>query len=215
MVRVAGRAVRVLVITATALMALGVTNVLVHTYLHVCPLHVAHFAQAALVPVVYGLPVGGETFEKAARGEIVLGGCVVGPVAGVCPYCRWPAAFTHGSPSEVTLDDQALAGLLTSERGAVREFIGAIYQKARGDEWVTAVCVTAEDVWVGTVNSGLHRLDRKTGATAAFRGGDIGDCIHRIRRDGNRVVVEHEGGGANKLTKETVTADRGRTWHSH
>jgi hypothetical protein len=91
--------VRLVVMTTTALVVLAVLNVLLHTYLHVCPLHMAHFERRAIVPVVYGLPIGGEMFAKAARGEIVLGGCVVGPLAGVCPYCRWPAAFTHESPA--------------------------------------------------------------------------------------------------------------------
>jgi hypothetical protein len=88
--------VRLVVMTTTALVVFGVLNVLVHTYLHVCPLHVARFERRAIVPVVYGLPLGGEMFERAARGEIVLGGCVAGPLAGVCPYCHWPAAFRRG-----------------------------------------------------------------------------------------------------------------------
>ena len=93
------RAVRLVVITTTALVVLGVLNVLVHTYLHVCPLHFARFEHSAIVRVVYGLPLGGELFEKAARGEIVLGGCVRGELAGVCPYCHWPAKFRGDSPS--------------------------------------------------------------------------------------------------------------------
>jgi hypothetical protein len=95
--RLAGRSVRLLFIATTVVLVLSVLNVLVHTYLHVCPLHFAHFETRAIVPVVYGLPIGGEMFEKAARGDIVLGGCVLGPVAGVCPYCRWPAAFRNDS----------------------------------------------------------------------------------------------------------------------
>lgn len=210
--RIAGRSARLLFIATPVLLVLGVLNVLMHTYLHVCPLHAARFERSAIVPVVYGLPTA-ETFEKAARGEIVLGGCIVGSTAGVCLYCRWPAAFTHGSPAEVTLDDHTLAGLSPTERCAVREFVRAIFRRANGDEWVTAVSVTQDDVWVGTVNSGLHRLERKTGATASFRERDIGDCIHGIRRDGARVVVEHEGASANPFSREAFTTDRGRTWH--
>ena len=88
--------VRLLAMTTTAVGVLGVLNVLAHTHLHVCPLHIARFERRAIVPIVYGRPMGGEAFEKAARGEIVLGGCIVGPTAGVCPYCHWPAVFRHG-----------------------------------------------------------------------------------------------------------------------
>lgn len=93
--------VRLAVITTAAVPVLIVLNVLAHTWLHVCPLHLARFERSAIVPVVYGLPIGGEPFERAARGEIVLGGCVVGPVAGVCPYCHWPAAFTHNPGADL------------------------------------------------------------------------------------------------------------------
>ena len=91
---------RTLVITTTALVVLGVLNVVVHTYLHVCPLHLARFDERAIVPVVYGLPMGGELFERAARGEIVLGGCVRRELDGVCPYCRWPAKFRGDEPED-------------------------------------------------------------------------------------------------------------------
>ena len=204
---------RFVLVTTAVLVVLGVLNVLVHTYLRACPLHAARFERGAIVLVVYGLPMGGETFAKAARGEIVLGGCIVGATAGVCPYCHWPAAFTHALPAEVTLDDHTLAGLSPTERDAVRGLIGAIYRQAQGDEWLTAVSVTPEDVWVGTVNAGLHRVERKTGATASFREREVGDCIFGIRREGARVVVEHEGAGANRFSRKAVTTDRGRTWH--
>jgi hypothetical protein len=84
---------RLLAWAAAVWLVLAPLNVVAHTYLHVCPLHLAHFERRAIVRVVYGRPLGGELFEKAARGKIVLGGCVKGPVTGVCPYCRWPASF--------------------------------------------------------------------------------------------------------------------------
>jgi hypothetical protein len=43
--------------------------------------------------MVYGLPMP-ETWERAERGEIVLGGCLVGPIGGVCPHCHWPCQWT-------------------------------------------------------------------------------------------------------------------------
>ena len=46
---------------------------------------------ASTVPIVYGLPAG-ELFEAAERGEVVIGGCVVGRPGGdprwSCPDCR-------------------------------------------------------------------------------------------------------------------------------
>ena len=45
---------------------------------------------APVVPVVYGMP-DGELFERADRGEVVLGGCVILP-AGPTWQCRGPDA---------------------------------------------------------------------------------------------------------------------------
>jgi hypothetical protein len=86
------RAFRILFVALTAFVVFVPLNVLLHVYLHVCPLHLARFERRAIVPVVYGRPMGGEPFARAARGKVVLGGCVVGPVSGVCPYCHWPTA---------------------------------------------------------------------------------------------------------------------------
>lgn len=91
--RIVGWTRRLAFVTTIALPVLIGLNTLAHIYLHTCPLHFARFDGRAIVRVVYGLPLGGELFERAARGEIVLGGCVVGPVTGVCPYCHWPAAI--------------------------------------------------------------------------------------------------------------------------
>lgn len=97
--RVAGSPLRLLLITTMGVIVLPALNVLVHTHLHVCPLNVARFDRNAIVPVVYGRPMG-DALYKAARGEIVLGGCLVGPTAGVCPHCHWPAAFRNNSDVE-------------------------------------------------------------------------------------------------------------------
>jgi hypothetical protein len=42
------------------------------------------------IPIVYGLP-SLEGFEKSRRGEIILGGCCVGPDSKrrVCKKCRY------------------------------------------------------------------------------------------------------------------------------
>jgi len=45
----------------------------------------------AVIPIVYGLP-GGALIDAAGRGEIVLGGCIVGPQKWACLECAywWP-----------------------------------------------------------------------------------------------------------------------------
>ena len=40
-----------------------------------------------MVPIVYGLP-GPELFERAERGEIILGGCMPEPTRWGCAHCR-------------------------------------------------------------------------------------------------------------------------------
>ena len=47
----------------------------------------------SIVRIVYGLP-GPELFEKAERGEVMLGGCIItgnDPAHG-CLECGWPEA---------------------------------------------------------------------------------------------------------------------------
>jgi hypothetical protein len=46
---------------------------------------------SAIVPIVYGLP-GGALIDAAGRGEILLGGCIVGPQEWACLDCgyAWP-----------------------------------------------------------------------------------------------------------------------------
>jgi hypothetical protein len=91
---VTARTLRVVLIAMTATLALSAANVAVHATMHVCPLHLAHFESSAIVPVIYGRPYS-DTLYRAARGEVALGGCirVRGAASGLCPYCRWPAAF--------------------------------------------------------------------------------------------------------------------------
>ena len=112
--------VRLVMMTTTTLILLGGLNVLAHTYLHVCPLHLARFECRAIVPVVYGRPMGGETFEKAARGEVVLGGCVEGLIGGVCPYCHWPVAFRGESDARAGDGERGAATQPGSDTGNVR-----------------------------------------------------------------------------------------------
>jgi hypothetical protein len=48
-------------------------------------------ALPAVLPIAYGLP-SGELMEAAARGEVALGGCIVGPQHWACSACgyTWP-----------------------------------------------------------------------------------------------------------------------------
>ena len=74
---------------ATAVVLI-ISNCLLHLLAGVCPLHCKNIRNVKLIPVIYGLP-GGRTLDRAERGEVVLGGCVVRPVDAVCPFCHWPA----------------------------------------------------------------------------------------------------------------------------
>jgi len=65
-----------------------------HVGFHWCPLHFASFSASQVVPVKYGLFLWDDVLEKQVReGRVVLGGCVVGPIGGVCPYCHWPVGL--------------------------------------------------------------------------------------------------------------------------
>lgn len=59
-----------------------------HWSFSICPIFFQRFEET--IPVVYGLPTY-HAIEQAKRGEIILGGCVVRPTRGCCPYCKWPA----------------------------------------------------------------------------------------------------------------------------
>ncbi|GAA3959253.1 hypothetical protein GCM10023085_47050 [Actinomadura viridis] len=53
----------------------------------------------AAAPVLYGLP-GPEMFEAAERGEIVLGGCEVGPERWWCGTCARYLPFPEEAAAE-------------------------------------------------------------------------------------------------------------------
>jgi len=89
---VIGKVLRVVRLLALAGLVFIIDNTVLHVWLHVCPWHFAHFKPTALVPVVYGYP-SSEMLQRAQRGQVVLGGCLVGPVTGVCPHCHWPSRF--------------------------------------------------------------------------------------------------------------------------
>jgi len=59
----------------------------IHWGLHVCPFHFARCRQYQAIRVVYGYPT---PEAKALAGKVVLGGCRIGFVKSVCPYCKWP-----------------------------------------------------------------------------------------------------------------------------
>lgn len=87
------RILRVLLLLILVLLSAALICTALHGYLHACPCFFKRFSDAEVIQVVYGLPMT-EAFERAERGEIVLGGCLVGPVGGVCPYCKWPCQWT-------------------------------------------------------------------------------------------------------------------------
>jgi len=98
---------RAFVVSFVVLVVLLVTMVLVtvfHVAFHVCPLYLTSYDKSGVVPVVYGLPTP-ETFEKAQRGEAVLGGCTPSLVGGVCPLCGWPVVL-HKPNTNYIGDDE-------------------------------------------------------------------------------------------------------------
>jgi len=86
------RALRILLLLNVVLLSAALICTALHGYLHTCPFFFKRFSDAEVVQMVYGLPMT-EAFERAERGEIVLGGCMVGPVGGVCPHCHWPCQW--------------------------------------------------------------------------------------------------------------------------
>jgi len=72
-----------------ALIVFLISNTLLHTRVGFCIVHLEHFDPLTAVPVVHGLP-DHALLERAHRHRVVLGGCVVGPIAAVCPHCHWP-----------------------------------------------------------------------------------------------------------------------------
>ena len=209
--RLPGRIGKCVVSALVATLALPLANTALHMKAHVCVLHAARFARTDMLPIQYGYFPGGMP-EQTGAVPVVYGGCVRGPFAAVCPHCRWPSEFVRNVPAELALDDISLAPLPPAERQRLERVAAMLLKQARGDEWITSVCITPDDVWLGTFNSGLGRMDRRTGNAESFRGGIIGDCILAIRRDGEGVRVEHEFGPTSRLCETDRTADRGRTW---
>ena len=82
---------RIIIFLICVLYSFLAVVVVLHWGMNVCPFHFKTFKQP--IPVVYGLPTA-DGLLKASTGEIILGGCVVQPLSGICPYCRWPARFT-------------------------------------------------------------------------------------------------------------------------
>lgn len=80
---------QLLVLTPVAFVG---ANLALHIIIGVCPLHFKLIKPKELIPVIYGYALpDGETADRAARSEVVVGGCVVTPIDAVCPHCRWPA----------------------------------------------------------------------------------------------------------------------------
>ena len=193
----------------------GFTNriTVIHVQFNVCPLHFDQFTQNQLRPVIYGLPTE-KTIQAVRRGEVFLGGCILGPEAAICPYCWFPARFLPWvEPSAIPLDEKAMNGLSSPESQAVRQYATQIIAQTQidADERITALLVTPTDVWLGTFYRGLHRFQRKTMSWRSYTGTSIGYCIKSIRKDGTRIYVEHDTIG-NGLFYEDYTDDRGATW---
>lgn len=184
----------------------------VHVRWGLCPLHFARFTPSQVIPVIYGEPTG-ETFERARRGEVTLGGCVMGPVAAFCPYCSYPARFRPQTPPALILDRVTLKGLSAEESRAIRRYVADIVGRTSCDseEWVTAILTTPDDVWLGTLESGLHRFDRKAAQWQSYEGTNTGWRISRIRQINHGIGVESDVTGFG-LFYENYTEDRGKTW---
>lgn len=185
----------------------------VHLRFGLCPMHFARFNQAQFIPVIYGLPTG-ETWGKALRGEVALGGCIPRRVAALCPYCRCPARYRPtNDPPAIILDHITLQGLSAADSNAIKRYAYGIVRRVPcdGEEWVTAILTTPDDVWLGTFESGLHRFDRKTAKWTSFEGTTIGYCIRSIRQKNSGICVEHDVTGSG-LFVEDYTEDHGKTW---
>lgn len=206
---------RIVLILGLGLLCFITVTTALHMGLHVCPFHFARFARSNVIPVVYGLPTS-EALEEAKRGEIVLGGCEVGFIGGVCSYCKWPVRLSEwiDERSGVPLDGKTLIKLSPKERMDVAIHAMQIINQTQPDmeERITAVLVTQTDVWLGMLESGLHRFDRMTKSWRAYKGGVIGYCIKRIWQDGSRIYVEHDTIGNHRFFYVDFTDDRGKTW---
>jgi hypothetical protein len=190
-----------------------VLSMVLHRVFYVCPFQLSYFGKSGCVPVVYGL-LFLEGFESVRRGEIAWGGCVPSTAGAVCPYCGWTVRLTASEPQAVALDDKSLEGLSPPERWEVRTYAAKVVRQARAGkgEKCTAVLVTPTDVWLGTLYSGLHRLDRQTVVWKFYERDTIGRCINRIWSEGDRVFVEHDPFGDHTFFREIYSDDRGESW---
>jgi len=199
-----------------------------HMALSACPFRMARVPRAKLVPILYGLILWERLDEIRAavkKGEFVLGGCVVGPFGAQCPHCHWPCRMIE-EVEAVQVVPERYPGLTRHERkelGRVASIHAPSECVIRG---VTAVLVTRDDIWLGTLEDGLHRYDRGTKrwsvmyrATGKEKRFIVGHRIKSIRAEGRRIVVESD----KKLDSdfnytwvffEAYTEDRGRTWQS-
>ncbi len=67
--------------------------------LNVCPFEFTTFEDSQVMPIIYGYPTT-ELVARALNGEIILGGCIVHSLSGLCPYCHWPARFSFLCPDQ-------------------------------------------------------------------------------------------------------------------
>jgi hypothetical protein len=89
--RVLWKGFRIFAWICVAFLVLLFACTVLHVGFHWCPLHFARYGDNQVVPVKYGLFLFDDALEKQVReGKVILGGCVAGPIGGVCPYCHWP-----------------------------------------------------------------------------------------------------------------------------
>ena len=96
---VISRGMKILLIASLACMGFIGGGVGLHWGLNVCPFEFSTFEDSQIMPIIYGYPTT-ELVLRALNGEIILGGCVIRSLSGLCPYCYWPARFSFFSPSQ-------------------------------------------------------------------------------------------------------------------
>lgn len=113
-------------------------------------------------------------------------------------------------PFEIQLDNSLDVVLSSFERAALKRCIDKLITEPKTDNHVTSICITNCDIWVGSSNSGLSRIDRQSGHVTTFLDGTIGSFVMAIYMDGSKVVVDHKGASLGE--GQHVTSDRGATW---